>query len=247
MFRVDRIEFRETMHEEQLQLEVGEFGTELAMQILVKQGLISGQANTFDDDVDEAPVQDLALSEDCIFQADQCNAFDSDVDEAPTAQTMFMVQDHENYLDSVGEYHEVHDMQNDVQPNYVVDTDTEYTSDSNIIPYDQDVKNNPEPNKVVNESLTAELARYKELVESYEKKARFELTEREPKIDEQIRIIITDRNIKEDSLKKEIHSVKMQLISTVDHNKSMKKEVATLKKDFKQKENKYLEDFLDMK
>ncbi|GKA99419.1 hypothetical protein Tco_0827356 [Tanacetum coccineum] len=146
-------------------------------------------------------------------------------------------------------------MQNDVQLNYVVDSDAEYTSDSNIIPYEQDVKDNAEQvvqsnvssNKVVNELLTAELARYKEQVEIYEKRARFELTEREQKIDEQLRIIITDHNIKEESLKKELHSVKMQLNSTIDHNKLMKDEVATLKRDFKQKENKYLEDFLDMK
>nr|GEW74033.1 retrovirus-related Pol polyprotein from transposon TNT 1-94 [Tanacetum cinerariifolium] len=44
-----------------------------------------GQDNTFDDDVDEAPVQDLALNNNQVFQADQCDAFDSDVDEAPTA------------------------------------------------------------------------------------------------------------------------------------------------------------------
>ncbi|GJR50427.1 hypothetical protein Tco_1400948 [Tanacetum coccineum] len=62
--------------------------TELAMQILVKQSLSSGQDNNFDDDVDEPPVQDLALNVDQVFQADQCDAFD--VDEAPTAQTMFM-------------------------------------------------------------------------------------------------------------------------------------------------------------
>ncbi|GKC93235.1 hypothetical protein Tco_1158677 [Tanacetum coccineum] len=62
-----------------------------------------------------------------------------------------------------------------------------------------------------------------------------------------MRIIITARNIKEENLKRELHSVKMQLNSTIDHNKLMKEEVATLKKDFKQKENKYLEDFLDMK
>nr|GEX39333.1 hypothetical protein [Tanacetum cinerariifolium] len=43
-----------------------------------------------DDDVDEQPVQDLALNVDNVFQADECDAFDSDVDEAPTAQTMFM-------------------------------------------------------------------------------------------------------------------------------------------------------------
>ncbi|GKA43765.1 hypothetical protein Tco_0736489 [Tanacetum coccineum] len=51
-----------------------------------------GQTNTFnDDDVDEAPVQDLALNEDKVFQVDQCDAFNSDVEEAPTAQTMLMV------------------------------------------------------------------------------------------------------------------------------------------------------------
>ncbi|GJW05806.1 hypothetical protein Tco_1568229 [Tanacetum coccineum] len=39
----------------------------------------------------------------------------------------------------------------------------------------------------------------------------------------------------------------MQLASTINHNKSMVEEVKSLKKDFKQKENKYLEEFLDMK
>ncbi|GKD60723.1 hypothetical protein Tco_1298232 [Tanacetum coccineum] len=210
-----------------------------------------GQAKQIKQDVADESLgewSDLALNEDNAFQADQCDAFDSDVDEAPTAQTMFManlssadpiydeagpsydsdilseVQDHDNYIDSVGEYHEVHEMQNDVQPNYVVDSDAEYTSDSNIILYEQYVKDNAvqviqsnvssvpndalmmiindmheqsaqcvsanEQNKVVNESLTAELARYKEQVELYEKRARFELTEREQKIDEQMRIII---------------------------------------------------------
>ncbi|GKF79989.1 hypothetical protein Tco_0235557, partial [Tanacetum coccineum] len=49
-----------------------------------------GQDSTFNDDVDEPPVQDLALNIDHVFQADQYDAFDSDFDEAPTAQTMFM-------------------------------------------------------------------------------------------------------------------------------------------------------------
>nr|GEV02250.1 retrovirus-related Pol polyprotein from transposon TNT 1-94 [Tanacetum cinerariifolium] len=75
----------------------------------------------------------------------------------------------------------------------------------------------------------------------------FELTEREQKIDEQLRIVITDRNFKEESLKKELHSIKLQLASTINHNKSMVEEVTSLKKDFKQKENKYLEVFLEMK
>ncbi|GJZ34654.1 retrovirus-related pol polyprotein from transposon TNT 1-94 [Tanacetum coccineum] len=39
----------------------------------------------------------------------------------------------------------------------------------------------------------------------------------------------------------------MQLASTINHNKSMVEEVMSLKKEFKQKENKYLEECLDMK
>ncbi|GJZ36105.1 retrovirus-related pol polyprotein from transposon TNT 1-94 [Tanacetum coccineum] len=237
--------------------------------------------------------------------ADDYDAFDSDVDEAPTAQTMFManlssadpvydeagpsydsdilseVHDHDHYQDAVCEHHEEHEMHDDVQPNYVVDSHADYTSNSNMIPYDQYVKDNAVPvvqsnvssvtndaymmiyndmcephaqsvskttrNIVVDNSLTAELETYKEQVELYERRARFELTEREQKIDEQLRIVITDRNIKEENLKKELHSVKLQLASTINHNKSMVEEVTSLKKDFKQKENKYLEEFLDMK
>ncbi|GKA71172.1 hypothetical protein Tco_0777311 [Tanacetum coccineum] len=263
------------------------------------------QVTNFDDDVDDPNEKDLALNVDHIFEADQCDAFDSDVDEAPNIQTMFMVnlssedpiydeagpsydsntpfevQDHDTFVDHMDEYHEVHEMQNDVQHNYVVDSDAEYASDSNIILYNQYMEDNEEhvvqsnvssvrndalmsiiddmheqgvqsmsankQVKVVNDTLTSELARYKELVGVYEKRTKFELTEREQKIDEQMRIIISDRNRKETSLKLELHTVQMQLRSTVDHNKSMKEEVTTLKKDFKQKEDKYIEEFLDIK
>nr|GEU85892.1 retrovirus-related Pol polyprotein from transposon TNT 1-94 [Tanacetum cinerariifolium] len=157
-----------------------------------------------------------------FITADDCEAFDSDVDKAPTAQTMFManfssaypiydeadpsydsdvlseVHDHGHYQDVGCEHHEVHEMHDDVQPNYAVDTHTGYTSDSNMIPYDQYVKDNAmqvvqsdvsvvpndaymmilndmhEPpaqhvyvttqTKVVDKSLTAELATYKEQV-----------------------------------------------------------------------------------
>ncbi|GJU10872.1 retrovirus-related pol polyprotein from transposon TNT 1-94 [Tanacetum coccineum] len=308
MFRVDRIEVRGTMHWVQVQLVMGELRTELGMQIQVKQGRLSVTTATENGvALDEEQLlfiaggQDNAIDED----ADDCNAFDSNVDEAPTAHTMFMVNlssadpvydeadpsydldilfevlDHDNYQDAVCEYHEVHEMHDDVQPNYVIDSHADYTSDSNMILYDQYIKDNIVPvvqsnvssvpndaymmilndmheqsaqyvsvtthNNVVDKSLTAELATYKEQVELYERRAKFELTEREQKIEEQLRIVITDRNIKEENLKKELHSVKMQLTSTINHNKSMVEEVTSLKKDFKQKENKYLEEFLDMK
>ncbi|GKE24575.1 hypothetical protein Tco_1436087, partial [Tanacetum coccineum] len=225
--------------------------------------------------------------------AEDCDSFDSDVDEAPTTQTMFManlssadpvydeaspsydsdilyeVHDHDHYLDAVSEHHEVHKMHDDVQPNYIVDLPVDYTSDSNMIPYDQYVKDNavtvvqsnvssvpndaymmilndiyepsaqcvsvPTQNNVVDNSLTVELATYKEQVELHERRAKFEITEREQKINEQLRIVIADHNHKEENLKRELPFVKLQLTSTINHNKSMVEEVTSLKKDFKQK------------
>ncbi|GKE35994.1 integrase, catalytic region, zinc finger, CCHC-type containing protein, partial [Tanacetum coccineum] len=52
--------------------------------------IAGGQHYVVDEDVDEQPIQDLALNMDNVFQANDCDAFDSDVDEAPTVQTMFM-------------------------------------------------------------------------------------------------------------------------------------------------------------
>nr|GEU51996.1 putative reverse transcriptase domain-containing protein [Tanacetum cinerariifolium] len=174
--------------------------------------------------------------EQLLFLADDYDAFDSNVDEALTTQTMFManlsfvdplydeagllydldilseVHDHDHYQDAICEHHEKHEMHDNVQLNYIVDSHVDYTSDSNMIPYDQ-----------------------------------FKLMEREQKINEQLRIVITDRNFKEETLKKELYSIKLQLASTFNHNKLMIEEVTSLKMDFKQKENKYLEDFLDMK
>ncbi|GKA81255.1 hypothetical protein Tco_0787947 [Tanacetum coccineum] len=205
--------------------------------------IAGGQDSTFDDDVDEPPTMFMAnLSSANLIYDEAGLSYDSDI--------LSEVQDHDNYVDSVGEYHE-YVKDNAVQ---VVQSNVSSMPNDALMMIINDMHKQAaqcistnEQNKVVNESLTAELARYKEQVEIYEKRERFKLTEREQKIDEQLRIIITDRNIKEESLKKELHSVKMQLNSTIDHNKLMKDEVATLKKDFKQKENKYLEDFLDMK
>ncbi|GJS86889.1 retrovirus-related pol polyprotein from transposon TNT 1-94 [Tanacetum coccineum] len=266
--------------------------------------LAGEQVTNVDDNVDDSPENDLALNVDHVFEADECDAFDSDVDEGPITQTMFMtnltsedliydeagtsydsntpseVHDHDTFVNHLDEYHEVHEMQTDEQHNYVVDSDADYTSNSNIIPYDQYMEDNEDhvvqrdvssvrndalmsildemheqgvqsrlankPDMVVNDLVTSELARYKELVKEYEKRAKFKLTDRERKIDEQMRIIISDRNRKETSLKSELHSAQILLSSTVDHYKSKTEEVTLLKKDFKQKEDKFLEEFLDI-
>ncbi|GJS35941.1 retrovirus-related pol polyprotein from transposon TNT 1-94 [Tanacetum coccineum] len=196
MFRVDRTKFRGTMQRELLQLEMGEFRIELAMQILNsdffkdKMLLMQAQENGVVLDVEQL----------LFIAGGQDNNFDDVVDEPPT---MFManLSSADPIYDEVGPSYD----SNILSENYVVDSDAEYMSDSNIIPYELYVKNNVEQvvksnvssvpndalmmiindmheqavqftnehNKVVNKSLTAELARYKEQVKIYEKRARF--------------------------------------------------------------------------
>nr|GEU53934.1 hypothetical protein [Tanacetum cinerariifolium] len=252
----------------------------------------------------QAQENEVALdAEQLLFLAGgQDKAFN---DDAPTTQTMIManlssadpvtdkvgpsydsdilskVPDHELYQDAACAHHEGHVMYDSAQLDLVVDSHADYTINSNMILYDQYVKDNevpvvhsdassvptdafmmiyndmcesydqsvsnPSRNTVVKKSLTAKLATYKEHVELYEQRAKFELNEREQKINEQLRLVISDRNFKEETLKRKLHSIKLQLASTINHNKSMVEEVSFLKKDFKQKERKYLEDFLDMK
>nr|GEX13663.1 RNA-directed DNA polymerase, eukaryota [Tanacetum cinerariifolium] len=163
------------------------------------------------------PVKCYNCNEQLLFLAGgQDNAFD---DDAPTAQTMFManlssadpvtdeagpsydseVPDHDHYQNVACAHHEEHVMHDSVQLDHVVDTHADYTTDSNMIPYDQYVKDNevpvvhsdvssvpndafmmiyndmceyhaqsvsnPSRNTVVKNSLTAELATYKEQVE----------------------------------------------------------------------------------
>nr|GEU91884.1 hypothetical protein [Tanacetum cinerariifolium] len=156
--------------------------------------LAGGQDNAFDDDVDEQPVQDLALNVDNVFQDDDCDAFDFDVDEAPTVQTMFIanlssadpvtdkagpsydsnilseVPGHKLYQDAACAHHEGH---------YVKDNEVQVVhSNASSVPtdalmmiyndmcesHDQSVSN-PSWNTVVKNSLTAELATYKKHVE----------------------------------------------------------------------------------
>nr|GEX64538.1 integrase, catalytic region, zinc finger, CCHC-type, peptidase aspartic, catalytic [Tanacetum cinerariifolium] len=190
--------------------------------------IAGGQDKAVDEDIDKLLIQDLAL--DTMFMVNLSSvdpvydkvglSYDSDI--------LSELYDHDNYQDAVCEHHDVHEMHDDVQPNCVVDSDADYTGDSNMILYNQYVKENVEPvvqnnvsfvlhdasmmtinemheqttqcvsvkehNKVVDALLTTKLVTYKEQVELYERRAKFELTEREKNIEEQLRIVITDIN-----------------------------------------------------
>ena len=138
---------------------------------------------------------------------------------------------------------------------------------SNVIPYEQYVNHNDvsvvtsSASSALNDdyvlhdntefapedSLTTQLNMYKEQVAIYEQRAKFELTEREQKIDSQMRTFITERNLREETLKKELYSLRKQLDQTVKQKQEIQESVITLKHDFKEKETKLLNDFSRLK
>ncbi|GKB04013.1 retrovirus-related pol polyprotein from transposon TNT 1-94 [Tanacetum coccineum] len=137
--------------------------------------LAGEQTNTFDTDVDNQPVRDLALNEDNIFQADEYDVFDSDVDDEPTAKFIFMAN-----LSSAGLANlqagssnalilsEVPNLENAID---IIDNDSIFQ-----IVY------------VPHDPSATELNIYKEQVAIYEQRARFELTKREQRMDDQMRV-----------------------------------------------------------
>ncbi|GKC40697.1 retrovirus-related pol polyprotein from transposon TNT 1-94 [Tanacetum coccineum] len=178
------------------------------------------------------------------FQIDDLDAFDSDCDDAPSAKASY-----DSHVLS-------EEAQCSEQPFFNNDTDIDITSDNNIISYEQYLQETKtlvvqststttqqdellmsvidemqsqvakcnkvqQENKIVNETLSAELERYKEQV-------------------------IVDRNAKVADFEKQIHSLKLQLNATVESHKTLSTTVETLKEASKQKEDKYLDEIIDL-
>jgi hypothetical protein len=257
-------------------------------------------------EVDEQPVQDLALNDPNIFQAEDCDAFDSDVDDEPIAQTIFManlssvvspsqqsgpskssiisevlklydecvVNDEQKTFNNIrqnnvgepneaeleninvvtNEQHSDHNSDSDVscgmyfvvcdndviheqkiynkvQQTKVAELDIANMGNSNFVPYEQYVMHNVDP--VVSsdissvddnvceldvytavapdDTMTTRINILKDQVRCYEQRAKFELTEREQKMDWQMQAYITEQNLKEKAFKQVIKSVQNQL------------------------------------
>ncbi|GJZ26342.1 putative ribonuclease H-like domain-containing protein [Tanacetum coccineum] len=224
-----RIEPGMPMQDKMLLMQSQENGTVLDEEELLF--LAGEQVNTFDADMDNQPVKDLALNEDNIFQADECDTFDSDVNDEPTAQSIFManlslvgsanpqagpsnasilseVHILENAIDNSVTNLDEHEIHNEVQQANVIDSTSVDMGNSNVIPYEQylsvdnifvvpscassalnDVCVSSDNYAFVpHDPIATELKIYKEQVAIYEQRAKFELTEREQRMDDQMHL-----------------------------------------------------------
>ncbi|GJT02316.1 hypothetical protein Tco_0823485 [Tanacetum coccineum] len=205
------------------------------------------------------------------FQTDDLDAFDSDCDEAPGAKAVLMANLSSYDSDVISEmyYSEqpAFDPASDIEitsDNNIISYDqylkeTESAAVQNTTSIEQQnavimlvfdeithriAKCNVESNKNKNkqESLTTELEKYKERVRMFEERQKVDLNAREKYIDSQMNDMILNKNAKFVAFQKEIDTLKFSLSKHVKENKFLMTTIDVLKKQTKEKEDKYNEE-----
>ncbi|GJY70012.1 retrovirus-related pol polyprotein from transposon TNT 1-94 [Tanacetum coccineum] len=177
-------------------------------------------------------------------QTDDFDAFDLDCDEAPGAKAVLMANLSNYDSDVISEVpitythqdiyvlgHCVQEMYYSKQPAFNPTLDIEITSDSNIISYDQYLK---------------EIERYKERIKQFEDKQNVDLNDLEKYIDSQINDMIHNRNANYDAFEKEIEILKSNLIKNGKENESLTTAINVLKKETKAKKEKHIKEIVDL-
>ncbi|GKB34453.1 hypothetical protein Tco_0879395 [Tanacetum coccineum] len=165
-----------------------------------------------------------------LFQSDGIDLSDSDCDEVPTAQASFMAN--LSSCDSKVLFEDTNSSTpNDLLVLSLVEQMTDHVANSD--------KENL-TNKMVNESLTAELERYEERVAIFKQRLDVDLNEREKLIDSQMDDLIRNRNTKFMAFQWEINTLKQNLSNHVKEKEYLSTTLIVFKTESKEKESKYL-------
>ncbi|GKC41559.1 hypothetical protein Tco_1059281 [Tanacetum coccineum] len=251
-------------------------------QILHEEELVHSQilneeelAFLADPDIPEGQATQTVITHNAAYQADDLDAYDSDCDELNTAKVALMANLSHYGSDALAEVHNhdnvnnnminqaVQAMQSSEQSNVVNHSETEITSDSNIIPYSQYVIESQQAavqnsnssaqqdalilsvieqlktqvvnctkinldNKSVNDTLTAELERYKEQVKVLKEGQNVDLR--------------SNDNVSDSSAQSvEIDRLKQTLSEHLKEKESLMQTVTLLKNDFKKEESRNID------
>nr|GEW90119.1 retrovirus-related Pol polyprotein from transposon TNT 1-94 [Tanacetum cinerariifolium] len=121
---------------------------------------------------------------------------------------------YDHYQDAICEHHEVHDMHDDVQSNYVVDSHTDDISDSNMILYDQ---NNRKVHLDYLKNLKESVETLRDIVEEAKKLLLLLVT---PKIDPSFTLVITKPHMSWCIIRSLILLFSMSLVPLLSYNDS---------------------------
>ncbi|GJR78616.1 integrase, catalytic region, zinc finger, CCHC-type containing protein [Tanacetum coccineum] len=187
------------------------------------------------------------------------DTYDSDCDDISKAKVVLVanisnygsdvilkVPHSKTYLNDM-ENQSVHAMQDFEQPPAVDFTDNEIHSDSNIIPYSQYLQETQQANEKANkeqnnESVTAELERYKERVKTFEQRLNIDLSSREKMIDSQMDDMIKEKL----ALKEQVDSLEQNLSKQIKEKECLLQTFTVFKSESKEKEDKYMENEIDL-
>ncbi|GJU97207.1 integrase, catalytic region, zinc finger, CCHC-type containing protein [Tanacetum coccineum] len=228
-----------------------------------------------DPGIPEAQATQTVITHNAAYQADDLDAYDSDCDELNTAKVALMANLSHYGSDTLAEVHNHDNVDNNMinqvvqvmpsseQSNVVNHSETEITSDSNIIPYSQYVIESQQAvvqnsnssaqqdalilsvieqlktqvanctkinleNKSVNDTLTAELERYKEQVKVLKEGQNVDLKSKENVSDSCAQSV-------------EIDLLKQTLSEHLKEKESLMQTVTLLKNDFKKEESRNID------
>ncbi|GJR72858.1 hypothetical protein Tco_0085223, partial [Tanacetum coccineum] len=192
------------------------------------------------------------------FQTEDLDAYDSDYDDISSAKAVLMENLSSCDSDVLSEvpYSDAYpnDMTNqDVQEmSYSeqthIDTNSSAPNDLLVLSLVEQMTDHVanldkenQTNKMVNDSLTAELERYKERVAIFEQRINADSNNREKLIDSQMDDLMRKRNAKFTAFQQEIDTLKETLSNNVKENESLSKTLTVFKTESKEKESKYID------
>ncbi|GJX21296.1 retrovirus-related pol polyprotein from transposon TNT 1-94 [Tanacetum coccineum] len=219
-------------------------------KVLLVQAQASGQilhkeelAFLADPGIPKGQATQTVITYNATYQADDLDAYDSDCDELNTVKVALMANLSHYGSDALSEVHNHDNVNNDMtnqvvqampsseQSNVVNHSETKITSDSNIIPYSQYLIESQQTNlenKSVNDTLTAELERYKEQVKVLKEGQNVDLKSQDNVSDSCAQSV-------------EIDHLKRTLSEHLKEKESLLQTVTLLKNDFKKEESRNLD------
>ncbi|GKA68454.1 retrovirus-related pol polyprotein from transposon TNT 1-94 [Tanacetum coccineum] len=229
--------------------EAGQILDEEQLAFLADPGIPASQAQT-------------VIPHNAAFQTEDLDTYDSDCDDLSTAQAVLManisnygsdviseVPNSETYLNDM-DNQSVHALQDFKQSPVMDFTDNEISSDSNIIPYSQYLQETQQATvqdtnlQAQQDSMILSVIEqiYKERVKTFEQRLNIDLSSREKMIDSQMDDMIREKL----ALKEQIDSLEQNLSKQIKEKESLFKTFTVFKNESKEKENKYLENEIDL-
>ncbi|GJT26148.1 hypothetical protein Tco_0906423 [Tanacetum coccineum] len=206
-----------------------------------------------DPGISEALVAQQTIPQNSSFQTDDLDAYDLDCDDLSLAKAVLM----ENLSNCDPEVlSEV--PYSDYYPNNMINQDEQemqYSEQTHVDDFEDNeihiveqmtdhvahLDKENQTNKIVNESLTVELERYKERIAIFEQRLNVDLNKREKLIDSQMDDLICDRNAKLAAFQQEIDTLKETLSNNVKEKESLSKTLTVFKTESKEKESKNID------